>query len=44
LLRGIRKAVDIIEGHLAPPTELAAEAAEAVKKTYEKNDRYTHAS
>ena len=44
LLRGIRKAVDIIEGKFAPPTEPPADATEAVKKTYEKDlDTYSQA-
>ena len=36
LLRGIKKAVDIIEGRLIEPTAPAADANEATKKTYEK--------
>lgn len=36
LLRGIKKAVDIIEGRLTEPTASAADASEAAKKTYEK--------
>ena len=37
LLRGIKKAVDIVEGRLVLPTEPAVDASEAMKKTYEKD-------
>lgn len=36
LLRGIKKAVDIIEGRLKEPIAPAADASEAAKKTYDK--------
>jgi hypothetical protein len=45
LLRGIKKAVDIIEGRLAAPTAPAVDAIEAVKKTYEKDlESFTQAA
>jgi transposase InsO family protein len=37
LLRGIKKAVDIIEGRLAEPIAPAADANEAARKTYERD-------
>ena len=36
LLRGIKKAVDVIEGRLMPPEPLAAEATDVQRKTFEK--------
>ena len=36
LLRGIKKAVDVVEGRLLPPKPLAAVATEAERKTFEK--------
>jgi hypothetical protein len=37
LLRGIKKAVDIVEGRLAEPIAPAADANEAARKTYERD-------
>ena len=36
LLRGIKKAVDVIEGRLMPPEPLAAETTDVQRKTFEK--------